>query len=167
MGTAEQGTAMFILRIVQAFVGLSFIRGKTWMYRPGPLTAFGICGIGSLGLFAFAPNPASLYVAAGCLGVYSGSLFFFLVFHSVIHPTRSARYVSINEMVVGIGGVAGPVIVGVLTDYLSLKTAYLVIGIMVVMAVGLQVIVTFRKRKQINRVIADWKQRKLAAKSAG
>jgi predicted MFS family arabinose efflux permease len=49
-------------------------------------------------------------------GVYSGSFFFYLVFHAIAHPVRSARYVAVNESVVGIGGILGPLIGGGLSD---------------------------------------------------
>ena len=60
------------------------------------------------------------------LGIYAGTFFFYLVFHALTHPVRSARYVSINESVVGAGGILGPALGGLIMDHWSFGRACLV-----------------------------------------
>ena len=127
---SQIGSIIALLYITQALTGLSLIRGKMWMFRPMPLLGFAAFGLVSLVCFSVALLPVidgvevftvplrtlGLYASVACYGVFSGSFFFGLVFHSLVHPLRSARYVAINETVVGICGVAGPIMAGTLAD---------------------------------------------------
>ncbi len=124
------GSILASIFVVQALVGLSFLRSKTWMFRPGPVVGFAAFGLLSLVGFGASLLPAidgvevgtvplrtlGLYASAVCYGVFSGSFYFGMVFHSLVHPQRSAIYVGVNETVVGLSGVVGPVMAGLLTD---------------------------------------------------
>ncbi len=124
------GSIIALLYVVQALVGLSFLRSRTWMFRPGPVVGFAVFGLVGLAGFGVSLLPAIngievltvplrtivLYASVACYGVFSGSFFFGLVFHSLVHPHRSARYIAVNETVVGLCGVVGPVVAGVLAD---------------------------------------------------
>lgn len=136
MPKSQIGTIIASLYIVQALVGLSFIRGRTWMFRPWPLAGFAAFGLISLAGFGVSLMPAvdgvevlnvplrtlTLYASAACYGVFSGSFFFRLVFHSLVHPQHSARYIAVNETIVGICGVVGPVMAGMLADRFGFAT---------------------------------------------
>lgn len=135
----EQGTILFTLSAMQAVVGLALSRSRGWMYRPGPVLAFGLFGVAGLALLYNARHPAMFLLGAGCFGVYSGSFFFYFVFHSLVHPTRSGRYVSINEAVVGMTSIAGPFLGGSVADRHGLPASYLAGLIIVVIAVAAQV----------------------------
>ena len=127
---SQIGSIIALLYVVQGLVGLTFLRGRTWMFRPWPLTgfaAFGLIGlvvysvsllptVGEAEVFTVPLRIFGLYASAMCYGVFSGSFFFGLVFYSLVHPHRSARYIAINEMIVGICGVIGPVMAGMLAD---------------------------------------------------
>ena len=100
------------------------------MFRPWPIAGFAVFGLIGLTGFCVSLLPAvngvevltvplrifGLYASTACYGVFSGSFFFALVFHSLVHPHHSARYIAINETVIGICGIVGPVIAGVLAD---------------------------------------------------
>ena len=100
------------------------------MFRPGPAVGFAAFGLLGLAGFGVSLLPAidgievltaplrtiGLYASVMCYGVFSGSFFFGLVFHSLVHPHRSARYVAVNETIVGICGVMGPIMAGALAD---------------------------------------------------
>lgn len=130
MAKSQVGSIIALLYVVQALVGLSFLRSRNWMFRPGPvvgLTAFGVVGLAGFALLllpfcrgvqalSVCLRTLGLYASAACYGVFSGSFFFGLVFYSLVHPHQSARYVAVNEMIVGICGVAGPIIAGLLAD---------------------------------------------------
>ncbi len=142
---SEQGIILFILSVVQAVVGLVLARSRWWMYRPLPILGFGLFGLAGLILFSLAHSTVAFGIAATCFGVWSGSFFFYLVFHSLVHPERSARYVSINEAMVGLTSILGPLLGGLIGDYFSLESAYRTMAIIVLPALcihaGLHLIV--------------------------
>ncbi len=100
------------------------------MFRPWPLVGFAAFGVIGLAGFGVSLLPTvggaevltvplrtlGLYASVVCYGVFSGSFFFGMVFHSLVHPHHSARYIGVNEMIVGICGVVGPLMAGMLAD---------------------------------------------------
>jgi len=123
---------------VRALMGVGLLFSRRWMYRPGPVAAFGLFGVASMILFAVARHQAAFFAAAVCFGIYSGAFCFYFVFHSLVHPKHSAKYVSINEAVVGVCTMAGPFLGGLLADLFSFATPYLVGAVAVLAAVVLQ-----------------------------
>lgn len=137
----DQGITLLILSAVQAFVGLALGRGRRWMYRPLPIALFALCGVAGLALFATATSTLSFCLAAACFGVYSGSFFFYFVFHSLVHPTRAARYVSVNEAIVGLTSIGGPLVGGALGKWFGLTVPYVAALMALAAAVTIQVVV--------------------------
>lgn len=137
---------------VQGILGLALIRGRVWMFRPIPAVCFGMFGLFSMLIFCLSLLPMFngaalcsfplrtifLYASAICYGVFSGGFYFVLVFYSLMHPGRSARNVGINEMVVGICGVAGPVLAGTLADVLGFAAFPILLMIMLAAVMTLQ-----------------------------
>lgn len=155
---SQIGSITALMYVVQALVGLSFLRSRTWMFRPAPVVGFAAFGLISLAGFAVSLMPAidgvevltvplrtlGLYASVACYGVFSGSFFFALVFHSLVHPHRSARYVAINETVVGICGVVGPIMAGTLADRFGFIAFPVVLIAMIVGVTMLQFVVLKR-----------------------
>jgi len=155
---SQIGSIIASLYVVQALVGLSFLRSRTWMFRPGPTMVFAAFGLVGLVGFGVSLLPTvdgievltvplrmlGLYASVACYGVFSGSFFFGLVFHSLVHPYRSARYIAVNETVVGICGVVGPVMAGMLADRFGFATFPAVLTVMVAGAAMLQFVVLKR-----------------------
>jgi predicted MFS family arabinose efflux permease len=133
----DQGSILCIFSAVQAVVGLSLGRGGHWVYRPLPILGFSLFGITGLALFGIARGPGLFFAAAALVGVYSGSFYFYFVYHSLVHPERSARYVSINESIVGLASIVGPLVGGYVADRFELSTPYL--GAMGLLAIGVLV----------------------------
>jgi hypothetical protein len=131
----ELGAVLFIHCVGQAALAYALRRSRLWMYRPLPLIAFGLVGVIGLTLFAVARSAPLFYCAALCTGVYTGSTFFYLVFHSLVHPTRSARYVAINEAVVGMTGIVAPFSAGCVADGLGLPVSYVAVAVLIGLAV--------------------------------
>ena len=150
---ATQGMVLALVGGAQALTGLSLIRSRIWMYLVRPVILFGLPGMAGLLLFGSSRNVAFFCVAAICLGIYSGSFFFYLVFHSLVHPTHSTRYVTINESVVGICGIAGPLSSGLIADHLSLKAPYYVAAIMVASAVCFKALVHRKHTSQVREAM--------------
>ncbi|MCE5341337.1 MAG: MFS transporter [Planctomycetaceae bacterium] len=155
---SQVGSMIALLYVVQALVGLSFMRSKIWMFRVLPVigfTAFGLISITCFGisllpilngaeLLTVPLRTIGLYVSTAFYGVFSGSFFFGLVFHSLVHPHRSARYVAINEMVVGICGVVGPIMAGTLADRFGFSAFPITLIAMITSAMILQFVVLKR-----------------------
>jgi predicted MFS family arabinose efflux permease len=51
-------------------------------------------------------------------------LYTYLVFHSLVHPSRSSRYVSVNEITVGVASTLGPILGGLLAGLSSAGTTF-------------------------------------------
>jgi hypothetical protein len=60
-----------------------------------------------------------LYVASFISGGYCGSIFFYMVFHSLAHPERNARRLAINESVIGLSVMIGPFLAGSIAERIS------------------------------------------------
>ncbi|MCX7934904.1 MAG: MFS transporter [Planctomycetota bacterium] len=141
---AQCGMIFALLSGFQAITGLALTRGRGWMYRPAPLTVFGICGISGLFAFALGNTFRDFLLAAGLYGIYSGSFFFYFVWHSLAHPEKSGRYIAINEAIVGITGVIGPVCGGALADACGMIWPYLASAFLVAAVVVVQWLVHTR-----------------------
>jgi len=113
----EQGTVFFLLSMAQGIAGLFLCRATVIMFRAKAVLLFGLLGIVGVGSFALRSDSSWVFfVGAVCTGIYSGFNFFYLVFHSLTHPSRSARYISMNEMIVGTTGIAAPLLAGFLAE---------------------------------------------------
>lgn len=148
-----QGTVIALVGGAQALTGLSLIRGKIWMYMVKPVLIFGLAGILGLLLFGSSQRAPLFCLAAACFGIYSGSFFFYFVFHSLVHPTRSSRYVSINETIVGICGIVGPLSGGLIADNFGPGAPYYFMAGLVTMAVCFKAFVHYRHARRIRAVI--------------
>ena len=122
----SQGITLCLLSGVQGLIGFLLGWSRNWMYRPGPILGFGLVGVVGLSLFAAGHGVYMFWPAAMLMGVYAGSIYFYFIYHALVHPTRSARYISINEVSVGIAGVAGPALGGLLADRFGLPVPYMV-----------------------------------------
>lgn len=127
---AEAGLVLAAVSFVQAFTALALIKVKTMMYKPLPVVLAGSCGIISLLLFGFSGSLPAFAVAAVLFGMYSGYFYFMFVYHSLISPVNSTRYVAINEIIVGIMGTVGPFAGGLLTTPSTSGTAFPVMAVL-------------------------------------
>ncbi|MEI6563987.1 MAG: MFS transporter [bacterium] len=133
-----QGFLFFLVSASQAITGLVLCRSRYWMYRPTAVAAFGCLGIIGLLIFGFSQTPLAFSIGAVLFGLYSGSFFFYLVFHSLVHPRRSAQYVAINETVVGICGMVGAIVGGGLADRFGFGLVYAAGAALVLLVMVLQ-----------------------------
>ncbi|MFA7231663.1 MAG: MFS transporter [Victivallaceae bacterium] len=137
---ADQGYILALVSYVQGGVGLALCFSRYWMYKPAPVVMFSLSGIAGLILFGLGTSTPTFYLAAVLYGIYSGSFFFYLVFHSLVHPEHSAKYVSINEAVVGLTGILGPILGGYLVELTSPGIPFLAVSLLVGAVVIVQVI---------------------------
>jgi len=144
----EQGLVLGLLSAVQAVVGLALGAGRWWMYRPLPIIGFGLCGTAALAIFATSRTTTGFLVAAVLFGVYSGSFFFYFVFHSLVHPERAAGYISINEAVVGLMCIIGAFAGGLLAKEIALPAPYVAAGALVLAGIATQAFIHARLERR-------------------
>lgn len=102
------------LSVVQTLCALCLYNSRKWMYKMLPVAIFGLCGILAVLLFGLGKTRTLFFSAAVIYGIFSGASYFLLVFHSLVHPTKSAKYVAVNEAVVGISNIVAPTLAGYL-----------------------------------------------------
>ncbi|MCK5844642.1 MAG: MFS transporter [Victivallales bacterium] len=137
---ADQGILLGLLSASQAFTGLTLCRSRKWMYKALPTAMFALCGVIALFMFGMTDSFYVLSAAALLYGIYSGSFFFYLVFHAIVHPEHSTKYIGVNESVVGLSAIAGPLLAGVLADHIGIYTPYLISAVIVLLAMLFQFI---------------------------
>lgn len=152
----QAGMVLFLLSGSQALGGLSMFFSRTWMYRAVPVCAFGLIGLAATAAFGLVHTAWGFYAAAVVFGVYSGALFFYFVFHSLVHPSHAGRYVAINEMVVGGCGIAGPLFGGVLADGISMSAPYYAAAAIIIVSLAYQCVCYAQKRTQISEVLKQF-----------
>jgi hypothetical protein len=128
-----------LVSYVQALTGLSLCKSKCWMWKRLPLALISVCGVISMGLFAFAEKLPMFYLAAVCYGIYCGCTYFMLVHNSLCHPRRSNFFVAGNEVVVGITSMLAPLAGGLLADGFKFTgAAFVFAGILIAATVIVQ-----------------------------
>ncbi len=143
---SELGFILATLSYVQAFTGLLLGFGYFWMYRITLPIIFTLCGIGSLLLFYSSNSVAWMLLAALAYGIYSGYFCFYFVFHSLVHPEKSGKYIATNEVIVGLTCIAGPLAGGLLADYKNPSFPFLAVIVPIIIVLTIQIIVKYRLR---------------------
>ncbi len=143
---AEQGVVLALVSFSQSFTALFLGRFHFWMYQRLMPLLLTVCGAAGLLIFGLSTNIYCFYTAAILYGFFSSSFFFYFVFHSLVHPARSTFYVSINEVVVGVTGIAAPIIGGIIADQTNSAMPFLVMVPLVAVAAVLQFCIHNRPR---------------------
>ena len=144
----DQGILFALISGTQALTGLVLSRSSIWMYKALPIFLFGICGVVALFIFSFSNSFIPLAMASTLFGIYSGSFFFYLVFHSLVHPEHSTHYVSINESIVGGAVLFGPLLAGFIAAGFSITTPYRAAALLILATILFQTIVTRKKMRE-------------------
>jgi MFS family permease len=144
MSDSAQGLIAFLLYLTQALTGLALIPQRRWMFSPWAVGVSGTLGVVGACCFGLLTAPFGLGLGAVLFGTYSGFFFFYFVFHALSHPVRSAQYVGINEAVVGVGGLIGPVAGGLLADHAGFESPFIAGAVIVGLATLFQMAVHHR-----------------------
>ena len=136
----EMGLVIAGVSFMQSVSGFLFYFSRDWMYRKVPGILLNACGIAALLGFGLSSSFAGFMASALLFGVYSGAFFFFFVFHSLVHPTKSARYVAGNETIVGATGIIGPLLGGAFITPASSHWVFIVgAGLVLIALAGQQI----------------------------
>ena len=130
----ELGIVMAVIPVCQSLFAILF-RFRHWIaYRRLPMVVASLCGIASMVLFGTGGNIWSFAAAALLFGCYGGYFYCCYVFHSMAHPTRSTYCLGINEALVGLAGVFGPLVGGFLSSPEASGHAFLIFALPIVVA---------------------------------
>ena len=116
------------------------------MYRPLPLAVFLLAGLSGIVCFGVGERVPLLLLGAILFGVFSGSLYFFMVFHALVHPSRAGQYVAVNESIVGIAGVLAPLSAGIGVDTLGYQSPYIASAGLLIAVMAFQAWALSRRR---------------------
>ncbi|MGC9350104.1 MAG: MFS transporter [Anaerolineae bacterium] len=83
-----------------AALALTYLDG--WHRRPGFLAVFGALGVVSLGLLSGFSHVVTFGIAAILYGIYTASMFSFLVYHGMVDERKAVKRVALGETIVGI-----------------------------------------------------------------
>lgn len=144
LNEANLGIVLATASYVQAFTGLLLGFDRFWMYRIVPTTIFSVIGIGGLYLYYKSNSTNSLILTSLLYGIYSGYFCFYLVFHSLVHPERSGTYIAINEVIVGLTAIVGPLAGGFIADQQTSSFPFLAICLPVIVVLIIQIIITHK-----------------------
>lgn len=157
---SAQGIVLFLLNFSLAVGGMALSWSRTWMFNGRIMLAIGLLGTVGMALFAV---PSALdwgtdriwpyYLGGIAFGLYSGAVYFYSAYHSLVHPTRAGKYISINEAVLGVGTIIGPLVGGILADRYGMATPFFMMLILIVSIALTQLIVqTPRKIGRASKV---------------
>ena len=141
----ELGYIMALLAYTQGFSSLLLIKSRYWMYKVTPIILFSLCGIIGMILFWCGTSTWVFYLGAFIYGIYSSAFFFYLVFHSLVHPEKSGKYVSLNEVIVGVTGIIAPIAGGFLVDQTGNRNLPFIIAAIFIIGVIAVQFFTLRK----------------------
>lgn len=125
---SQIGGLFFAINAAQALAGLAMTRSRTWMYRALPQAAVALAGLVGVACFGIGRSLVLLMAGAILFGVYCGAFYFTIVFFALSHPDRAGRYVAVNESVVGLSGVLGPLAAGAAADAFGQHVPYLALA---------------------------------------
>ncbi|MBN1256812.1 MAG: MFS transporter [Planctomycetes bacterium] len=145
LSASGRGNILFLILITQALVSLLLCRSRLWIYQARWVGLFGLLGVAGILCFAFGDNLGAFITGGFLTGIFCGAYCFYLVFHSLIHPVHSAKYISINEATVGVSNVAGALIGGRLADWLGFQSPLLIAAGIIAAVILLQIIIHRRK----------------------
>ena len=118
-GFTEQALAimLFSISFVQSLTGLALsFTGSTWQFKRLPAFLAGIIGILTLFVFGVRDLSNFFYIAAAVYGLYSGCFYYYFVYYSLSHPTKSGFYAGMNELIVSLNSILAPIIGGLLAS---------------------------------------------------
>jgi MFS family permease len=122
---AVAGALLFLSFAIQAVFGLFLMKFPGWRYNFKAHSRLEILGLAGVLLALLVSGLTGVIILAVVVGIYSGHAFFNGVFYSLCQRRKSGRNVSINESLVGISGIAGPLILGAALQF-GIRSFFLV-----------------------------------------
>ena len=140
----QMGIIMCLVSFAQCFMGYILFFSRDWMYKKVNGALLNVLGVAALLGFAFSTSFIGFLISALLFGLYAGCFYFFFVFHSLVHPTKSHRYVAGNETIVGATGIVGPLLGGAFITPASSHWIFIAGALLVLFALAAQQVMLAR-----------------------
>lgn len=105
-----KGMVEFAFALAQSLGALALVYAGGWHHRPLMLPVLGMVGCVGLVVFGMAAGPWTFVAGALLFGLYTSSIFSYVVYHSMLEEDKAVGRVALNETVVGLSFLAGPVV---------------------------------------------------------
>lgn len=151
-GFSEQALAimLFSISFVQSMTGLALsFTGIKWQFKRLPALLIGLIGIGTLFLIGFRDLSNFYYAATAVYGIYSGCFYYYFVYYSLSHPTKSGVYTGVNELVVSLINIFAPILGGVLAT-MNQTYPFRIAGTLIIFATIFHQIMLARAAKRLS-----------------
>jgi len=117
-----------------------------WQYRLWPLVVSEVVGAAALVLASTASRPAAFATVFAVAGMCGGVTYVSSLFYSLHNRTgRRGRAAGIHEAILGAGILTGPLLGGVLAEWLSLRSSFAAAGAVLALAATVQIVMTMRR----------------------
>ena len=112
LSPAVAGTLLFLSFIIQAVFGLLLMKFPGWRYNFKVHLRLELLGLIGIFLALLISGLTGVIILAVVVGVYSGHAFYNGVFYSLCQHRNRGRNIIVNESLVGISSIIGPLILG-------------------------------------------------------
>ena len=141
------GGVLFTVGIIQALSALSLSRIHFWMYKPRILASVGLLGVMGMAFFLTAfrgivPDAwltPAFFIGAFMFGLYSGSFYFYAVYHCLAHPSRAGTNIAMNECMLATSNVIGLLLGGAVADIYGINSPFLMAAVLIILFTTVQV----------------------------
>lgn len=146
----ELGILIGCIALVQAFTALFLCKSRNWMYKTLPVLLPLAGGIAGLVLAATVKNFYILLAAMLVYGVFSGVFAWNMIYHAIALEEKRAKYVSVNETIVGLNGIFSPLAGGIFATPEKSGLPFLIGAFVLVISAILHILYTKKFRKKIS-----------------
>ena len=151
----QSGLAMTLVSLAMAFFAYAVSLGHTWMYSGRRMLLFGGIGVGGMFLYVLPrvmgwgllDHVGQFYVAALMAGGYSGVVYLYSGFHSLVHPEKAGRNIALNEAFLSVGMTGGTLGGGWLAKHFGFYPPFVVAACLVLL-LALTQYVAHRRHEQ-------------------
>ena len=116
-----------------------------WFFKVSNLPLLALAGIAGALCFGFGPHWIMFAFGAALYGIYSAGYFSYLPFHAMLDPAKAVHRVAVNETLVGLGFLIGPLL-ALLADpaRYGYAAAYSAAAVWIALGVTIQTIAAIR-----------------------
>ncbi len=150
LSTTQMGILIGMIAFMQAVTAFTLYKSRTWMYKPIPVLIPLTGGIIGLVLAATVSNFYVLFAAMFIYGIFSGIFAWDMIYHAIAIEEKRARYVSVNETIVGVFGILSPLAGGLFATPEKSGLPFLIGAGVLVLTAAFHVIYSIKYGKNIH-----------------
>ncbi|MBT5875668.1 MAG: MFS transporter [Candidatus Latescibacteria bacterium] len=135
---AVLGYLLAVPRLIQFLIFTLARKSHFWQFRLYPLIVPQVATVIGMIITALASDPIYIGVGFATLGLLVGGSFTASQFYSFFQQERKGEGGALNEMIVGLGNVSGPLIGGVLAQMVGLRAPYVLCCVVLCAAIVIE-----------------------------